>query len=225
MNTNTTRLAAFSDGIMAIIITIVVLEIPTPKVIDTENILALLFNILVFFVTFIVVGSQWIKHHFIFDKCEHVTNKILWLNIIYLFFLSLSPLFTKWIMENPSKIIPAVSYNVLSVAILLSFRALWGTIIKENDEIAKLFNERVKQRNIDNIFFRSKAFRFISTILFVVTLLLFLFVVSFVYPTLTIVFFIILPVGQSIFNLWLDNDILHEKRIVKSSNFYKKNKK
>ncbi len=210
-----TRLGAFSDGIMAIIITIVVLEIQTPAQMNVESIMAFFYSILVFFVTFIVVGSQWVKHHFIFNRCENVTNKILWQNIIYLFFLSLLPLFTKWILENPSEIIPTVAYNVLSVAIAISFQGMWRTIVKENEELAKVFDERIKQRKIDNIYFRSRAFRLISICLFLVLVFVFLFVVSVMYPSLTIIFFIILPVAQSIFNLWIDNDILQEKRIIK----------
>ncbi len=77
MNSNTTRLEAFSDGIMAIIITIIVLEIPLPEEMTLRGMLPLLNAILVFFVSFIIVGTQWIKHHFIFSKCEKVSNKIL----------------------------------------------------------------------------------------------------------------------------------------------------
>lgn len=100
------RIEAFSDGVMAIIVTIMMLNIPLPGSYSRESLTAFLFNIAVFFVSFIVVGAQWVKHLQLFTMCRDISEKVLWRNLLHLFFLSLMPLFTKWIMENPGRVLP-----------------------------------------------------------------------------------------------------------------------
>ncbi len=212
MNMSSNRLEAFSDGVMAIIITIVVLEIPLPSDINLASMLELLYTILVFFVTFVIVGSQWVKHHFIFERCEKISNKILWQNIIYLFFLSLLPLFTKWIMENPSEVVPALALNIISICIFTSFGFLSRTIISENKELEKFHIERLEMRKGHSVIRNNRKIFLIYSLVFIIVLILFVFLVSVIYPSLTIFFFVMLPVINSLFNLWIDGDIVRERR-------------
>lgn len=194
MRAVTNRLEAFSDGVIAIIITIMVLNIPLPASITEESIGELLMAVVVFFVSFIVVGSQWEKHQYLFCICKEVSGKIVWWNIIYLFFLSLMPLLTKWIIENPGQVVPAVGYDIVYLMVSISFHLLQNCIVKESShEFAEEIKKRRQARRNGWLFFISM---FIGIVL--------IFLMSFVYPTASIIFFVALPVTTSLFNLWHD---------------------
>ena len=77
------RIEAFSDGVMAIIVTIMMLNIPLPGSYSRESLTAFLFNIAVFFVSFIVVGAQWVKHLQLFTMCRDISEKVLWRNLLF----------------------------------------------------------------------------------------------------------------------------------------------
>ncbi|MBC8060535.1 MAG: DUF1211 domain-containing protein [Clostridiaceae bacterium] len=65
-------------------------------------------SIIIYFVSFIVSGNFWNQHRRLFDDLKQFGNTVLWLNILFLFFLSLVPLFTKWVIQNPKSVVPAV---------------------------------------------------------------------------------------------------------------------
>ena len=109
------RFEFFSDGVMVIIITIMVLEIPLPTQFDYMSILSFIYSIFIFFISFFIVGSFWNKHHWLIDHVDIITNKIVWRNMIFLFFLALMPIFTKLVLENPTNIIPLLTYNILYI--------------------------------------------------------------------------------------------------------------
>ena len=179
------RIEAFSDGVMAIIVTIMMLNIPLPGSYSRESLTAFLFNIAVFFVSFIVVGAQWVKHLQLFTMCRDISEKVLWRNLLHLFFLSLMPLFTKWIMENPGRVLPAIAYDVLFAAVLLDNKRV--------DE----FRRRLQNQNLRRHF---SWIAFSLFFLFVIAVV----AVSFFVPAVSIVFFVALPVISSLFNLWVD---------------------
>ena len=143
MKMSKNRLEAFSDAVIAIIITIIVLDIPMPETFNVAGISNLLITLGIFFVGFVVVGAQWVKHHILFTYCKEVSGKVVWRNLIYLFFLSLIPFFTKWIMENPGQIIPTVGYDIIFFLVTLSFDFMQRTVIKESSD------ERLKKYSID----------------------------------------------------------------------------
>ena len=87
----TTRLEAFSDGVLAIIITIMVLELKVPHGTDLAELKPLLPVLLSYVLSFIYVGIYWNNHHHLFHSTEHVTGGILWANLHLLFWLSLFP--------------------------------------------------------------------------------------------------------------------------------------
>ncbi len=191
------RLEAFSDGVIAIIITIMVLDIPLPEIFTLNEILRFLSSILVFFVSFFVVASQWSKHHQLFSNIHNMSNKIVWRNFLYLFFLALMPLFTKWVMQNPDEVIPAIGYDLLFLFLNISYQFIRSSAFDEKEnlemkaEIAKLRTMR-----------RFPWFHFI--IMFAVLGAIIVF--SFYYPRISLIFFIALPVGSSLFNLVFEND-------------------
>lgn len=198
------RLEAFSDGVMAIVITIMVINIPLPNVFDSEHLMNFVFGTLVFFVSFFVVGAQWINHHRLFTLCEKVSDKLLWRNLLYLFFLSLLPVFTKWIMENPQEVIPAIAYDIVFLAVFFSYHLLQNVIIKENMNMKQLFDQVQRER------VRERRGFFLMGITFIFVVLIIL--ISFLYPTVSIFFFIALPVTSSLFNLWIDREDKFNRR-------------
>lgn len=108
----TSRLEAFSDGVMAIIITIMVLELKIPHSTDFESIKPLLPTFLSYLLSFVYVGIYWNNHHHLFHAVERVNGKVLWANLFLLFCLSLFPFSTAWLGENPIATMPVVLYGV-----------------------------------------------------------------------------------------------------------------
>ncbi len=113
----TTRLEAFSDGVLAIIITIMVLELKIPHGSDWESISPLLPVLLSYILSFINIGIYWGNHHHLLHTVHHVNSKIMWANLHLLFWLSLVPFATAWMGENRfDNITVAVYAGVLNFA-------------------------------------------------------------------------------------------------------------
>src|ERR1700756_357336 len=103
----TNRLEAFSDGVLAIIITIMVLELKQPGGTDVADLARLLPVFLSYILSFIYVGIYWNNHHHLFHATQHVSAGILWANLHLLFWLSLFPFFTAWMGENHLAPVPS----------------------------------------------------------------------------------------------------------------------
>src|SRR6202166_298212 len=116
------RLEAFSDGVIAIIITIMVLELKVPRGETVDALVPLIPNFLSYVLSFIYVGIYWNNHHHMLHTCEEVTGRILWANLHLLFWLSLFPVTTAWIGENPLASVPSALYGV---ALLMAAIAYW----------------------------------------------------------------------------------------------------
>ncbi|HEY5362952.1 MAG TPA: TMEM175 family protein [Aestuariivirga sp.] len=119
---NRGRLEAFSDGVIAVIITIMVLELKAPQGHELANLLPLLPTFLTYVLSFIYVGIYWVNHHHFFQLVEKVSGGLLWANLHLLFWLSLIPLTTAWMGENHFSLWPVVTYgfNLLACAIAYS---------------------------------------------------------------------------------------------------------
>ncbi len=118
------RFEAFSDGVFAIIVTIMVLNIPLPNAFDWKHVFALIISIFVYFITFFVVGFFWHLHYEVFHDIEKISTKTGWRNILFLFSISLMPVFTKWVIENPGQAVPAVGYALVFILVNFSFQFL-----------------------------------------------------------------------------------------------------
>ena len=119
----TSRLEAFSDGVIAIIITIMVLELRTPE----GDTLGDLWNttgigLLAYVLSFVYVGIYWNNHHHVFQLVDRVSGSVLWANLHLLFWLSLYPFSTRWIAESDVARVPTIVYavNMLMAAIAYS---------------------------------------------------------------------------------------------------------
>jgi uncharacterized membrane protein len=109
---NKGRLEAFSDGVFAIIITIMVLEIKAPQGTDLSALGALLPELLCYVLSFIYVGIYWNNHHHVFHAVQRVSGMTLWANLHLLFWLSLIPFATRWMGESRFGTWPVVIYGI-----------------------------------------------------------------------------------------------------------------
>src|SRR5580704_13830492 len=94
---STARLEAFSDGVIAVIITIMVLELKVPEHDGLAGLRAVWPTVFLYLLTFVQIGIYWVNHHYLIDEVETVGHGILWANLIFLFCLSLFPFATDWI--------------------------------------------------------------------------------------------------------------------------------
>jgi len=131
----TTRLEAFSDGVLAIIITIMVLELKVPHRVELAALNPLLPRLLSYVLSFIYVGIYWNNHHHLFQATEQVTGGILWANLHLLFWLSLFPFTTGWMGENELAAIPTAVYGFVLLMAAIAYVILERAIIaKEGPE-------------------------------------------------------------------------------------------
>jgi uncharacterized membrane protein len=107
------RLEAFSDGVIAIIITIMVLELKVPHSGDLETLRPLIPVFLSYLLSFVFVAIYWNNHHHLLQAARHINGRILWANVHLLFWLSLIPVTTHWMGEHPSAPWPVAMYGVV----------------------------------------------------------------------------------------------------------------
>lgn len=135
---STTRLEAFSDGVIAILITIMVLELKVPHGTDWASIRPSVFTMLLYVLSFIYLGIYWNNHHHLFHATSHVSGGILWANLHLLFWLSLVPFATTWMGENHFTSVPTAIYGVVLLAAAIAYFILQSAIIRREGPHSKL---------------------------------------------------------------------------------------
>jgi len=123
-------LEAFSDGVIAIIITIMVLEMKVPHGDRAENLVPLVPTFLSYVLSFVYVGIYWNNHHHMLHACTVVTGATLWANLHLLFWLSLFPFATGWMGENHFTAVPTALYGVVLLMAAISYYLLERSIIR-----------------------------------------------------------------------------------------------
>jgi uncharacterized membrane protein len=124
------RLEAFSDGVLAIIITIMILELRVPHTSDWEALRPLVPQLIGYLLSFIFIGIYWVNHHHLLQLTRHVNGAIMWANLNLLFWLSLIPFATGWMGENHFSTNPVVIYAVLLELCGLAFTILQRQITR-----------------------------------------------------------------------------------------------
>src|SRR5215470_5607394 len=135
---STTRLEAFTDGVIAIIITIMVLEIHVPQGSDLASLKADVPVLLAYVLSYVNVGIFWNNHHHMLHVTERVNGKILWANLVLLFWLSLIPFVIRWIDETGFVAAPTAAYGVVLACAALSYTSLQAQIIALNGQESRL---------------------------------------------------------------------------------------
>ena len=133
-----TRLEAFSDGVVAILITIMVLELRVPSGADFVSLRTLAPTVSAYVLSFVYLGIYWNNHHHLFHIVEHVTGGILWANLHLLFWLSLVPFVTNWMGEHTTEPLPTAIYGAVMVCAGIAYYILVRVIIHAQGAHSKL---------------------------------------------------------------------------------------
>lgn len=143
---NKSRLEAFSDGVLAIIITIMILEIKVPNDNNFDSLKPLIPVILSYVLSFAYIGIYWNNHHHMFQVVKKVNGSILWGNLFLLFWLSLIPFGTSWIGSQHFAAVPMSVYGFLLLMSAISYFSLQNNIIKHEGKDSDLY--RAVQKDI-----------------------------------------------------------------------------
>jgi uncharacterized membrane protein len=143
----TNRLEAFSDGVLAIIITIMVLELKVPHGTGWKDLAPLVPVLLSYVLSFIYVGIYWNNHHHFMHVVDRVDGRILWANLHLLFWLSLIPFTTAWMGENHFGALPTAAYGFVLFMAAMAYLVLSLSVIRvqgKDSAIAKAVGKDVK---------------------------------------------------------------------------------
>ena len=187
----TNRLEAFSDGVLAIIITIMVLQVNIPEGSSFESLRPLLPKFLSYIFSFIYVGIYWNNHHHLFQVTSKVNGKVLWGNLNLLFWLSLLPVATNWIGETVFASNPVAVYGFILMMCAIAYHFLESAVIHAEGRDSKLA-QAVKSRWKEKI----------STVLYLLGI-----VVSFFYPYVSVGIYYVVAI------MWLVPDLRIEKEL------------
>lgn len=133
-----TRLEAFSDGVLAIIITIMVLELKIPHGVDLEALRPLGPIFVAYVISFTYVGIYWNNHHHLIHLVKRVNGRIMWANLHLLFWLSLLPVTTGWVGEHPHMPWPAAAYGIVLLAAAFAYLLLQTVIVRDHADEGQL---------------------------------------------------------------------------------------
>jgi uncharacterized membrane protein len=142
------RVEAFSDGVMAVIITIMVLDLKPPRTGEPSALVGLWPSFAIYVVSFLLTTIYWINHHVLISQARHVTTRLLWANSAVLFWASLIPFATAYVAQTRLAPLPTAVYAGLQGVCGVAFNVLFGTVVQQRDDEA--FRRRVKTRRRQN---------------------------------------------------------------------------
>jgi uncharacterized membrane protein len=184
---------AFSDGVIAILITIMVLELRPPHEASLSAMLPLLPTVLSYLLSFVFLGIYWNNHHHMLQAAEHVDGRVLWANLHLLFWLSLVPFVTAWMGENHFAALPSAVYGVVLLAASIAYFIL-----------ARLLVTLHGRDSVLGVAFGSDFKGKVSTLIYILAIPL-----AFVRPWLAYVLYV------SVAIMWLVPDRRIEKTLVR----------
>jgi uncharacterized membrane protein len=162
------RLEAFSDGVIAIIITIMVLELRVPHSADAAALQALIPVFLTYVLSFVFVAIYWNNHHHLMHAVQHVNGAVLWANMHLLFWLSLVPFVTGWMGENHFARLPVALYGVVLICAGCAYYILVRTLLAQhnkNSQLATAVGNKFKEKISIVIYAMAIALVFVHTLL------------------------------------------------------------
>lgn len=143
----TNRVEAFSDGVLAIAITIMVLELKTPNTPDLHGLGEIVPTLLTYVLSFVYIGIYWTNHHHLMHLTSRVDGGALWANLNLLFWLSIVPFTTRWMDESSLATLPVLVYGVNLLAAAVSYTFLQRRLIRiqgEGSRLARAINNDAK---------------------------------------------------------------------------------
>jgi uncharacterized membrane protein len=133
-----TRLEAFSDGVIAILITIMVLELRTPDGASWEALRPIVPVLLTYVLSFVYLGIYWNNHHHMLHAVDRVNGTVLWANLHLLFWLSLVPFATAWVGHNHSAPVPTAVYGAVLLLAAVAYTILQTTLMAQRAAASRL---------------------------------------------------------------------------------------
>ncbi|MDU5333897.1 TMEM175 family protein [Enterococcus sp.] len=127
------RLEAFTDGVVAIVLTVLVLNIQIPDAPSLTSLLSITNILFAYIVSFIFVAVIWVNHHRMMQMAEKINYRVIWANIFWLFWLTLCPAVTSWVGRNPDHFWPEFSYVAVFTMWSFSYGVLSRQLIQAND--------------------------------------------------------------------------------------------
>ena len=143
------RLEAFSDGVLAVIITIMAFELKAPPGTSLHDVGTVLPHLLVYILSFAVIGIYWNNHHHLLRSTERISPAVMWANLHLLFWLSLVPVLTQYMADHYRAHLPASAYGVGQLGAAIAYTILARTIITSNgadSEVARAIGDDRKGR-------------------------------------------------------------------------------
>jgi uncharacterized membrane protein len=132
------RLEAFTDGVIAILITIMVLELKVPEGTDWGSLRHLIPVFLTYVLSWIFLGIYWNNHHHLFHACDRINGKVLWANLHLLFWLSLVPFTTGWMGENHFAALPTAVYGFVLLMAAIAYTILQNLLVAHHGPGSRL---------------------------------------------------------------------------------------
>jgi len=193
------RFEFFSDGLMAIIMTIMVIDIHVTSPFILKDVDDLLESILIYFVSFFIVGWFLNRHHYLISNTKKITQRIFWQNLVFLFFVALIPIFTKLIIENNADNIAIISYDI----VFLLANILFYVMEKETrKQISKEKIEKIKAIRTEMMKQKHSRLKIASGSIVLTGLT----VLSIFFPQFSIIMFIVFPIVSLMMNISIKYD-------------------
>ena len=167
-STETGRVEAFSDGVIAVIITIMVLELKPPHGTDLKSLQEIVPTLGAYVLSFVFVGIYWNNHHHMLRASSGIDGRAMWANLHLLFWLSLAPFTTSWLGENPTAAVPTALYGVGLLLDALSYTLLQNALVAVNgpdSPFAKAVTRDIKGMLSPALYVCAIGLAFVSTVL------------------------------------------------------------
>jgi uncharacterized membrane protein len=165
-STESDRLEAFSDGVLAVIITIMVLELKPPHGTDVAALHGTLPTLAAYVLSFVYIGIYWNNHHHMLRAAKGIDGRAMWANLHLLFWLSLVPFTTSWLGENPAAAVPTAIYGGVLLCAAFAFTLLQMSLIAVNGRatpFALAVKSDVKGKSSLVLYALAIAFAFVAT--------------------------------------------------------------
>jgi uncharacterized membrane protein len=132
------RIEAFSDAVMAVIITIMALELRAPGGATLEAVREQLPALVVYVLSFAMIGIYWNNHHHLLRATTRISGAVMWANLLLLFWLSLIPVATEWLRDEYRESLPAAAYGVVAFAAAIAYTVLVRALIRANGQDSRV---------------------------------------------------------------------------------------
>jgi uncharacterized membrane protein len=167
-STESDRLEAFSDGVIAVIITIMVLELKPPHGTGLGSLRAIAPTFSAYVMSFVFIGIYWNNHHHMLRATSGIDGRAMWANLHLLFWLSLVPFTTRWLGENPSAAVPTAAYGMVLLLDAIAYTLLQNALLAVNGPdtaFAKAVSADVKGKISLAFYVCAIVFAFVSPVI------------------------------------------------------------